>query len=138
MQIKNTEEEIIEHEELCKETDIKSALREINTSVIDIELNQMKVNLPDSIAKFELGNGEGIWAGPYTSVDLEIYTKDILNEEFEVVLLNQAITYPFLWGSVITVKNIRPGCRPVLSREWIEEVIYEVSEGSKTLETFLK
>ena len=98
MQIKNTEEEIIEREELCKETNIKSALREINTSVIDIELNQMKVNLPDSIAKFELGNGEGIWAVPYTSVDLEIYTKDILNEEFEVVLLNQAITYPFFMG----------------------------------------
>ncbi len=75
---------------------------------------------------------------PYTSEDLEIYTKDILNKEFEVVLLNQAITYPFLWGSVITVKNIRPGCRPVLSRDWIEEVIYEASEGSKTLETFLK
>lgn len=132
-----TEEQIQEHEETCKNIGIFSALREIADGIINTEKNQMKVNLPDSIEKFESGNGEGIWATPYKPEDLKIYTNEILNEEFEVVLLNYALTFPFPWGSVIKVKNIRPEYRPVLSKDWIDLVIQSSTDGEETLETIL-
>ncbi len=131
--MKLTEKQLTEHEEDCRHLGLISALRQIENGEIDTETNQMKVNLPDCIEKFETGNGEGIWATPYTDDDLKIFSEEIINKEFQVVLLNQAITFPFPWGSVITVKNIRPECRPVLSRDWIEEIIAETTCGEMTL-----
>ena len=97
----------------------------------------MKVNLPGSIAKFETGNGEGIWARPYTENDSKIYGDSILNTPFEVILLNHAITYPFPWGSVITVRNITKDGRPVLDKEQISNIISTATDGQQTLETIL-
>lgn len=68
-----TVEQIENHEKRCANLGIKSAVREIEEGKISTDTEQIKVNLPDSIEKFESGNGEGIWAKPYTENDSKIY-----------------------------------------------------------------
>lgn len=132
-----TIEQIKEHEERCKSLGIKSAVQEIEDGKISTDTEQMKVNLPDSIAKFSTGNGEGIWARPYTEEDSKIYNDCTLNTPFEVVLLNHALTYPFPWGSVITVRNITKEGRPVLDKKWISNIVSTTTNGEQTLASIL-
>ena len=132
-----TDEKIFQHEEVCKKLGIESALKKINDKEIDTEKNQIKVNLPDTIEKFKTGNGEGVWAVPYSEEDLKICNSLELNKDFNVVLLNQPICYPLQWGSVITVKTLQKDCRPVLSRDWISNVIFKSTDNKLTLEKFL-
>lgn len=137
MSNKYTDEQIYQHEEVCKELGIESALKKINDKEIDTEKNQIKVNLPDTIEKFKTGNGEGVWAIPYTEEDFEIFNSLELNKDFKVILLNQPICYPLQWGSVIIVKTLQKDCRPVLSKDWISNVISKATNNELNLEKFL-
>lgn len=134
---KTSEENIIEHEKVCASLGLKSALRGISDGLVDISVNQIKVNLPGSIEAFSTGNGEGIWAVPFSQKDLEVYNNEEVGQEFEVIILNTPITYPFRWGSVITVKNTSKDTRPVLSKGWIEKVIYDSTKGAVSLKSML-
>lgn len=133
-----TNEQIEKHINGCAMVGVKSALQEIKDGTVDTQNNLFKVNLPSSIEKFESGNGEGIWACSYNQESADIYASGTLNKEFEVVVLNDAICYPFPWGCVITVVMVNnPNNRPVLSKRWITEVIKESTKGEKTLEMIL-
>ena len=70
------------------------------------EENYIKVNLPTTLAKFKSGNGEGIWAIPYEMNDQRISDKNILGTKFNVVVLNNCLSYPFRVGDIIQVKII--------------------------------
>lgn len=132
-----TDEQIKKHITVCANLGLKSALKEIKEGTVNTETELIKVNLPDSSAKFISGNGEGIWAALYDDKAKDIYAKSTLNEEFEVVTLNSALTYPFPWGSRITVVLINTDGRPVLSKDWISKVIAESTKGETTLEIAL-
>jgi hypothetical protein len=96
----------------------------------------LKVNLPDSLRGFNTGDGEGIWACPVSSDDIEIYKADVKGSEFFVYALNDCICYPIKCASIIKVK-CTGGCRPVLSYEWIDEIIQKASKGGMSLSKML-
>ena len=131
------EKDILEHEEICKALCLKSALREISEGKINTSEDLIKVNLPDSIEKFKTGNGEGIFATYYSDKDKEIGEAGKAGELFEVVVLNNALYYPFRWGSIITVKSNGTEYRPNLDKEWISKVIEDSSNGEMSLEKLL-
>ncbi len=135
---KYSEEKISEHEERCKKLGLESALRLIHNGEVDTEQNTIKVNLPNTIEKFESGNGEGIWCTTLTKEDLNIYDSEEPGVEFKVVLLNHAISYPLPWGSIIQVKNMQKDHRPILSKDWMNKVIETATAGKENLESILK
>ena len=98
----------------------------------------MKFNIPDSEEKFKSGNGEGVWAMPLTPDDRAIYKDDsAVGKKFQVIILNDALTYPIEWGSIITVES-RGDDRPVLSYDWFDSVVRKSSDGGTTLAEILK
>lgn len=133
-----TEKNILDHEEFCKALGLKSALREISEGKINTSENLIRVNLPNSIEKFKTGNGEGIWATYYSDKDKDIGESGKAGELFEVVVLNNALTYPFRCGTIITVKSNGTNYRPNLHKEWIiSKVIKKSSNGKMSLEKLL-
>lgn len=85
------------------------------------EENYIKVNLPTTLAKFKSGNGEGIWAIPYEMNDQRISDKNILGTKFNVVVLNNCLSYPFRVGDIIQVKIINEEQRPIIDKEWLDQ-----------------
>ena len=131
-------ETINEVEENSKSLGLVNKIRDIYEETFDLQdERKMKFNLPESKAKFISGNGEGIWGIPLTDEDYEIYEAESVGETFKVVLLNQAFTYPFPWGSIITVET-RGSNRPVLSYDWFDGVVKESSNGEMSLAEMLE
>lgn len=131
MQEELTEEQIkglTEAQEQAKQLGLDYAGFKIMNGDIITDERMIKVNLPDTNASFESGNGEGIWAVPLTEVDEQIYHNSKSKETFQVALLNTAIYYPFPWGSIITVET-RGNNRPVLNYEWMDQVIKKTEPG---------
>lgn len=75
------------------------------------EFDHIKVNIPDTISKFESGNGEGIWAVVCSADDM---SKVVLKEgNAKVFICNDSVYWPkFVYGSEVEVDCSRPG-RPV-------------------------
>lgn len=134
---KISENDILEQEKYCEALGLESAYRKILNSEIDVENDIFKVNLPNSIQKFESGNGEGIWAAYLTTEDKMIENSSEIGSTFKVVVLNDCIYYPFTYGSVIQVKTTGKETRPVLDKEWISAVIDKASNGEMSLELML-
>jgi hypothetical protein len=101
----------------------------LDTIIRDLEKNPnlyndddyIKVNLPDTLAKFRSGNGEGIWAVPYTKNDIKICASNNVGTRFKVVVFNDCIYYPFRMGDIIQVEIIDEDQRPILDKEWLDK-----------------
>ena len=122
-------------EESCKILGLDNVSRKIATGEIDVsgdEIGMFKANLPDSKSKFESGNGEGVWVIPLTKEDESITKSDINGEKSQVIILNDAIYYPFPYGTILTIEN-RTGYRPLLNYEWLDFVIKTSSNGESCL-----
>ena len=136
-----TEEEEVQMkktEEQAKELGLETMARQIaQEEYILNEENYLKFNLPDSAAKFESGNGDGVWGVPLTDADNAIYKGTEKGVQFKVILLNGAFTYPLAWGSIITVET-RGDSRPVLSYDWFDDVIKKSSGGEMTLKKIME
>lgn len=111
---------------------LTTVARQIAEGTYDVpDDNLMKFNLPTSQSGFDTGNGEGVWGVPYTEADQKIYdnsdnTRGVL---FQVVLLNDAISYPFPYGTVLTVET-RATNRPVINYKWLDEKVAGTGEGA--------
>ena len=125
-------------EAMAKSLGLVTIARQIATD--EYPLNEdlyMKFNIPDSKAKFESGNGEGVWGVPYTTEDQEIYDKEGTGDKLRVIILNDALTFPFRYGTIVTVET-RGNNRPVLSYDWFDGVIQENSDDGTTLADLLE
>lgn len=107
-----------------KNINIISAGDEVPTSFEDNK-RIIKVNLPDSEENFISGNGEGVWAFIRNEDDMEKY--DNGEGSFEVILLNHSMYYYNIlsWGNVILVDGRGASDRPVMNKEWIEQILSE-------------
>lgn len=101
------------------------------------ESKYIKVNLPESKAKFASGNGEGIWACPVTEKDENIYNTGAKGDTFDVYVLNDCISYPFRCASIITVAITSDDTRPILDYNWMDKTIKASSNGEYSIEDML-
>jgi hypothetical protein len=118
---------------------LKNIVREIMSNKYKLEeKNYIKVNLPTSNAKFETGKGEGCWAVPYTKEDLDICNIGARGTSFKVVLLNDAICFPFPYGTILEVECRGGNYRPILNRGWISKTILSASHGAVNFDEMLE
>jgi hypothetical protein len=85
---------------------------------LDNDPRVVKVNIP----------GEGIWAYLRNPEDIEKYNKGDPNETFDVILLNNSVSYfgVLKWGFVIKVRGTGLDTRPMLDKDWINEKINQL------------
>ena len=108
-------------EAIAKNQGLETIIRKIYEDETFLnENNYIKVNLPNTREKFRSGNGEGIWAVPYTKEDQKISDDNILRTTFKVIVLNDCIYYPFRYGVIIQVKIVNVDQRPILDKEWLD------------------
>lgn len=53
--------------------------------------------------------------------DQRISDKNILGTKFNVVVLNNCLSYPFRVGDIIQVKIINEEQRPIIDKEWLDQ-----------------
>ena len=126
-------------EEQAKALGLETMARSISEEKYTLnEDNYMKFNLPDSAAKFKSGNGEGVWGIPLMKCDRDTYNDNSTSGvKFNVIILNDALTYPFKWGTIIKVET-RGDSRPVVNYDWLDSVIKQSSDGRMSLEKMLE
>ena len=134
---KLTEEELKQIDELVedqKSLGFTSFAKEYYNGTLELnEKNYIKVNLPDTIASFKSGNGEGIWACPVTIEDKVICNSNVKDTEFNVYALNDCIYYPIACASIIRVKCTGKNTRPILSYDWMDSIIKLSSNGEQSI-----
>lgn len=127
----------IKNVELFKAVTIQKLFTETD-DIVDMQ-SPIKVNLPDTHAGFDSGNGEGIWLQPLRQQDVDVYNAETAGETFLGFLLNGSIYYPpLIWGTVIKVKNMKADARPLIDKEWLDGVISDSSNGKMDLDKILK
>ena len=125
-------------ESRAKSLGLKTMVREIAEENYTLyEQLYIKFNIPESEEKFKSGNGEGVWAQPLTEEDKEICDSNSTGDTFKVIILNSALTFPFDWGTVVTVET-RGDSRPVLSYDWFDGVVKESTNGEMSLAEMLE
>lgn len=74
----------------------------------------IKVNIPESIESFRMGNGEGIWAVAVDDEGHNLHKQDATDGHITVVACNDSVFYPgeIVYGSEV-VCILRGGKRPV-------------------------
>lgn len=86
-----------------------------------LETLYLKINICDSLDAYLNGNGEGVWAIPLDEENKKILDEDKENTTAKIIMFNDSVYFrPLQAGSVIQVE-IRPGYRPVMDINWMDE-----------------
>ena len=135
---KDQESHIKTIEDNAERLGLKTVARDIATEKRMLnEKNYIKVNLPDTLDKFETGNGEGIWAVPNMPSDQSTSDSNIIGDSFDVIVLNDCLSYPFRYGTIINVTIKNTEHRPVLTFDWMGAIIRNISGDTTTLSRML-
>jgi len=102
------------------------------------ESKYIKVNLPESKAKFQSGNGEGIWACPVTTQDEAVCNNGNRGDTFDVYVLNDCITFPFACASIIKAMVTSNDTRPILDYNWMSEIVKNSTNGEVSFDEMLE
>jgi hypothetical protein len=125
--------------DMQKSLGLVSLAKEFYSGELDLVQDKyFKLNLPNSVAEFISGNGEGIWVYPLTDADKTIYDNDIKGETFDCIVMNDCITYPIQCGSIIKGRITGSDTRPTIDFDWFDNTIKTVSNDEMSLKDLLE
>lgn len=99
----------------------------------DEELNSLylKANLCDSMEAYTDGIGEGIWAIPLDEDNKKLLDDDKKGTFAKIITFNNSLYFPALAAGSVVQVEIRPGNRPVLDINWMQEQLKDITDFKK-------
>jgi hypothetical protein len=112
----------------------KSGLPLLSDFVVNDE-QIFKGNIPDTMAGWVDGNGEGVWLQGLTEEDTANARDDNYTGTIQVILRNSSVYWsPMKYGTVLQF-TARGNKRPVLDIDWVQEHLAKIDVDFKQILT---